>query len=761
MGDDWDDVITAPAKSSAGGSWNDNNNKGGMKPPAGRGRGAPTTVSQMSTVRAASDDEWGAAANPASSSNGLDAPGKSTGNSNGWGASTAPASSGGWDAPTQNSQFNNDVEDQPRGGGFGSSAGGGGYKGAGGGGSRACYKCGEEGHMSRECPNPNSGGGGGDRTCNKCQQPGHMARDCPSGGGGGDGACHKCKETGHMARDCPTGGGGGPRTCNKCGDAGHIARECPSGGGGDTKCFKCKEEGHMSKDCTVESKCNNCYKLGHSTKECPDEYNSLTEDGKPREKYTPPDMTTDENELFKGISSGEHFHNFDKVALQVTGQNIPQYITSFEEAGLRPLLLQNIKNSGYVKPTPVQKGSIAVILAKRDLIASAVTGSGKTAAYLVPVMNILLEQGIAGGSHGMVQKPEVVILAPTRELAIQIHREAYKFAYNSVLKSVIIYGGTVSSNQRSNLQAGCNILVATTGRLKDFLDRGVFDFSAVKFLILDEADRMLDMGFGPDIEKIAAHPTMPPKGIRRTCMFSATFPEEVQALAANYMEDYIFVTTGTVGGTNPDVQQTFYECARNEKRTKLIEILRELGEAKTIVFVDSKKTADFVAVFLCNSDIQATSIHGDRLQSQRETALREFRTGIRNVLVATNVAARGLDIEGVKYVINYDLPGDIEEYVHRIGRTGRVGNVGQSISFFDVEKDGPNAGKLVSLLSKSNADVPAFLQALVSGMGGMGLDYNAPSTQGGFASRDMRRFGDKPVGGGGAARPTEAEESWD
>ena len=238
-------------------------------------------------------------------------------------------------------------------------------------------------------------------------------------------------------------------------------------------------------------------------------------------------------------------------------------------------------------------------------------------------MNILLEQGVAP-SHGMVQKPEVVIVAPTRELAIQIHREACKFAYNSVLKSVIIYGGTVTSHQRSNVQAGCNILVATAGRLKDFLERGVFDFSCVKFLILDEADRMLDMGFGPDIEKIAAHPTMPPKvifrfhfqfstlkhvislqGVRRTCMFSATFPEEVQALAAGYMEDYIFVTTGTVGGTNPDVDQVFHQCQRNEKRTKLMEILNdEVREKKAIVFVESKKTADFVAAFLCNNSIQ-------------------------------------------------------------------------------------------------------------------------------------------------------------
>ncbi|XP_032788085.2 probable ATP-dependent RNA helicase vasa-like [Daphnia magna] len=777
MGDDWDEVIcSAPSQSSAGGSWNNNNNQTGIKPPAGRGRGAAALASQMNSVKISSDDEWGVgvkAEKPVPSSNGWDAPAPKAGNSSDWGApaSTAPASSGGWNAPESTSQFKNDFDDQPRGGGWGSS-GANGLKSTGGG--RPCHKCGEEGHMARECPK-GGGGGGGSRACHKCGEEGHFSRECPqAGGGGGSGprTCHKCGEEGHFSRECPQGGGGGggggSRACHKCGEEGHFSRECPQGGGGGGSgprtCHKCGEEGHVSRDCPQgggggDSKCFKCHEAGHTSKDCPNPFSELTEDGKPREQYIPEAVTCDEKELFKGIVCGERFNNFDKVVLQVTGKDVPQYITSFEEAGLRPLLLQNIKNSGYIKPTPVQKASIAVILAKRDLIACAVTGSGKTAAYLVPVMNILLEQGVAGASHGMLQKPEVVIVAPTRELAIQIHREACKFSYNSVLKSVIIYGGTVVNHQRSNIQAGCNILVATAGRLKDFLDRGIFDFTAVKFLILDEADRMLDMGFGPDIEKMVNHPTMPPKGIRRVCMFSATFPDEVQALAATYMEDYIFVTTGIVGGTNPDVEQLFFQCSKRDKRTKLMEVLQDLGDAKTIVFVDSKKTADFVAAFLCNNNLQSTSIHGDRLQSQREQALRDFKNGVRNILVATNVAARGLDIAGVNYVVNYDLPTDIEEYVHRVGRTGRVGNIGKSISFFDDEKDGPNVGKFVSLLTKSNADVPPFMQAMVSGVSGMGYDFGAPSSHGGFASRDVRRFGDKP--GMAAALPTEAEESWD
>lgn len=243
-------------------------------------------------------------------------------------------------------------------------------------------------------------------------------------------------------------------------------------------------------------------------------------------------------------------------------------------------------------------------------------------------------------------------------------------------------------------------------------------------------------------------------------MFSATFPVEVQNVARKYMNHYIFVTTGVLGGTNTDVNQEFIEVSRREKRGKLLELLEELGKVKTIVFCDSKKTADFLSASLSSSGIDATSIHGDRLQSQREQALREFRQGKRHVLVATNVAARGLDIAGVEYVINYDLPKDVEEYVHRIGRTGRVGNLGKSISFYDANQDEQNAPKLVEKLVQSGAEVPSFLQASAGGVAGMAYNYNAPSSTT-FASRDMRAFGG---GGGGVSTggaEQEAEESWD
>lgn len=540
-----------------------------------------------------------------------------------------------------------------------------------------------------------------------------------------------------------------------------MARDCPQGGG--NKCFKCNEEGHMSRECPsgggdgTPRPCYKCHSTEHTTKDCTEEFSALDAEGKPREQYVPEETSIDE--IFKGsIASGTNFSNFEKVALQVSGDDVPQYIQSFEGAGLRALVLENVKKSGYKVPTPVQKASIACILARRDLMACAATGSGKTAAYLVPVINILLETGVNGGVSGYCQKPEVVVMSPTRELAIQIYNEACKFSHNSVLKTVIVYGGTVVGHQKQKLAGGCNILIGTPGRLNHFVENGFLDFSNIKYFILDEADRMLDEGFGEDIKKVCGHPTMPPKGQRRTLMFSATFPPSIQNLAMQQMVNHIFVATGVVGGTNPDVEQRFLEVPRSEKKAKLADELRTIGEAKTIVFVDSKKTADFVASYLSNDGFKATSIHGDRMQSQREMALSEFRRGIRNILVATNVAARGLDIVGVDYVINYDLC-DPEEYVHRIGRTGRVGNTGCSITFYDPDKDSDKAGPLVAKLAESHAEVPQFLQDAVGGVGG--YNFGMPS-QSAFGGRDVRTFGGGSRGGGAAAPPpTEAEEAWD
>ena len=231
--------------------------------------------------------------------------------------------------------------------------------------------------------------------------------------------------------------------------------------------------------------------------------------------------------------------------------------------------------------------------------------------------------------------------------------------------------------------------MATPGRLLDFVDKGKIGFGKLKYLVLDEADRMIDQGFLPEIRKLMAKEGMPPKSSKQMLMFSATFPVEVQKLAAEFLaDDYLFLAVGVVGAANSDVEQRLVQVEKFQKRKKLDEVLGgcEIKD-RTIIFVEQKTTADFLAAYLSQNNYRATSIHGDRYQSQREEALRDFRKGTMPVLVATSVASRGLDIKDVRHVINYDLPKEVDDYVHRIGRTGRVGNLGMATSFYDSAQD--------------------------------------------------------------------------
>ncbi|XP_018318686.1 ATP-dependent RNA helicase vasa [Agrilus planipennis] len=469
-----------------------------------------------------------------------------------------------------------------------------------------------------------------------------------------------------------------------------------------------------------------------------------------REIYIPPEPTNDENEMFSsGNTTGVNFAKYDDIEVQVSGENYPKPIQSFEEAGLRQLLIDNVRKSGYTKPTPIQKYALPIILAKRDLMACAQTGSGKTAAFLLPIVHTLIAEPEELVADGTSCSPQVVIISPTRELTIQIYEEARKFAHNSIIKVVVAYGGTSVGYQKDRMKMGCHILVATPGRMNDFVKRGSLSFSATRFVVLDEADRMLDMGFLPEVEHMMEHQSMVPTGTRQTLMFSATFPEEIQRLAAKFLDNYIFVAVGIVGGACTDVDQRFYQVDKFKKRDKLVEILQEEGSEKTLVFVETKRNADFIALFLCENDFKTTSIHGDRLQRQREEALRDFKTGFRNILVATGVAARGLDIKNVKHVINYDLPKSIDEYVHRIGRTGRVGNRGKATSFFDDAQDSAIAGDLARILKQAGQPVPDWLKG-----GGSG----AFGGHGGFGGRDVREddFGQAQP----SYMPEEPEESW-
>ncbi|KZC05005.1 ATP-dependent RNA helicase vasa, isoform A, partial [Dufourea novaeangliae] len=442
--------------------------------------------------------------------------------------------------------------------------------------------------------------------------------------------------------------------------------------------------------------------------------NDKEEPEKPREVYIPPELPTDENSLFEnGVSMGINFDKYDNIEVKVSGENTPEPIESFETTSLRSIVLENIKRSGYTKPTPVQKHALPIIMNGRDLMACAQTGSGKTAAFAIPIINTLLEKPTDLVITSSYCEPQVIIVSPTRELTIQIWQQIVKFSLHSILKTVVAYGGTSVMHQGGKLSAGCHILVATPGRLLDFLDRGRIKFSSVRFLVLDEADRMLDMGFLPSIERIVDHDSMVPLSERQTLMFSATFPDEVQMLAKRFLNNYLFLAVGIVGGACSDVEQNFYEVEKRKKREMLKEILERENDAGTLkgtlVFVEMKKRADFIAVFLSEINYPTTSIHGDRLQRQREEALADFKSGKMLILVATAVAARGLDIKNVSHVINYDLPKGIDEYVHRIGRTGRVGNRGRATSFFDSEEDGPLRDDLVRILKQASQPVPDWL----------------------------------------------------
>ncbi|XP_037385630.1 probable ATP-dependent RNA helicase DDX4 isoform X2 [Talpa occidentalis] len=458
----------------------------------------------------------------------------------------------------------------------------------------------------------------------------------------------------------------------------------------------------------------------------------------PKVTYIPPPPPEDEDSIFAHYQTGINFDKYDTILVEVSGHDAPPAILTFEEANLCQTLNNNIAKAGYTKLTPVQKYSIPIILAGRDLMACAQTGSGKTAAFLLPILAHMMRDGITASRFKELQEPECIIVAPTRELINQIYLEARKFSFGTCVRAVVIYGGTQLGHSIRQIVQGCNVLCATPGRLMDIIGKEKIGLKQVKYLVLDEADRMLDMGFGPEMKKLISCPGMPTREQRQTLMFSATFPEEIQRLAGEFLKSsYLFVAVGQVGGACRDVLQTILQVGQYSKREKLVEILRNIGDERTMVFVETKKKADFIATFLCQEKISTTSIHGDREQREREQALGDFRCGKCPVLVATSVAARGLDIENVQHVINFDLPSTIDEYVHRIGRTGRCGNTGRAISFFDPDSDSHLAQPLVKVLSDAQQDVPAWLEEIafstyVPGFSG--------STRGNvFASVDTRK----------------------
>ncbi|XP_059183787.1 probable ATP-dependent RNA helicase DDX4 [Centropristis striata] len=483
---------------------------------------------------------------------------------------------------------------------------------------------------------------------------------------------------------------------------------------------------------------------------------------RPRVTYIPPTLNDDEDSVFSHYETGINFDKYDDILVDVSGTNPPKAIMTFDEADLCESLRRNVNKSGYVKPTPVQKHGIPIISAGRDLMACAQTGSGKTAAFLLPILQQLMADGVAASSFSELQEPEAIIVAPTRELINQIYLEARKFAFGTCVRPVVVYGGVSTGHQIREICRGCNMVCGTPGRLLDVIGRGKIGLSKLRYLVLDEADRMLDMGFEPDMRRLVGSPGMPAKENRQTLMFSATYPEDIQRLGADFLKtDYLFLAVGVVGGACSDVEQKFIQVTRFTKRDHLLDIVKTTGTERTMVFVATKRLADFIAASLCQEKVPTTSIHGDREQRERELALADFRSGKCPVLVATSVAARGLDIPDVQHVVNFDLPNNIDEYVHRIGRTGRCGNTGRAVSFYDPEADNQLARHLVSVLAKAQQEVPSWLEE--SGFGCSGASGPNPMRKS-FASTDSRKggsFQDNGARSQPAAQTADDEEEWE
>jgi ATP-dependent RNA helicase DDX3X len=417
-------------------------------------------------------------------------------------------------------------------------------------------------------------------------------------------------------------------------------------------------------------------------------------------------------------------------------------------------LLKNLILSKYTKPTPVQKYSIPIGLQGGDMMACAQTGSGKTAGFLFPVIAIMLRKGALPipdlGSRRKVCYITALVLAPTRELACQIYDEAMKFCYCTGIRPCVVYGGTNVQQQQQQLDRGADMVIATPGRLIDLIDRGRIKLDITQFLVLDEADRMLDMGFEPQIRRIVEQEGMPLE--RQTFMFSATFPVEIQRLAADFMKDYIFVAVGRVGAASKDVRQRIEWVEQHQKIDSLMDYLQEAPEGLVLIFVETKRGADFLEETLYRRNFPASSIHGDKSQREREDALKLFRAGKTPILVATDVAARGLDIPNVTLVINYDLPNNVDDYVHRIGRTGRVGNVGNALSFMN-EKNRNIGRELADLMIENEQECPTWLENM-SGHGSGGFRGGRGGRgRGGrqFGARDYRR--EESRGGRGGQGP--------
>ncbi|KAM4651383.1 putative ATP-dependent RNA helicase DDX17 [Discoglossus pictus] len=407
-----------------------------------------------------------------------------------------------------------------------------------------------------------------------------------------------------------------------------------------------------------------------------------------------------------------------KKEITVRGAECPKPVYSFLQANFPQYVMDVLLDQRFKEPTPIQCQGFPLALSGRDMVGIAQTGSGKTLAYLLPAMVHINHQPYLERGDG----PICLVLAPTRELAQQVQQVADDYGKSSRLKSTCIYGGAPKGPQIRDLERGVEICIATPGRLIDFLEAGKTNLRRCTYLVLDEADRMLDMGFEPQIRKIVDQI----RPDRQTLMWSATWPKEVRQLAEDFLRDYVQINVGNLElSANHNILQIVDVCQESEKDHKLIQLMEEImaeKENKTIIFVETKRRCDDLTRRMRRDGWPAMCIHGDKSQQERDWVLNEFRTGKAPILIATDVASRGLDVEDIKFVINYDYPNSSEDYVHRIGRTARSTNKGTAYTFF-TPGNLKQARELVKVLQEANQTINPKLMQLVdhrSGAGGGG-----------------------------------------
>ncbi|XP_070780135.1 probable ATP-dependent RNA helicase DDX17 isoform X2 [Enoplosus armatus] len=450
-----------------------------------------------------------------------------------------------------------------------------------------------------------------------------------------------------------------------------------------------------------------------------------------------------------------------KKEITVRGSNCPKPITNFHQAKFPQYVMDVLMQQNFKDPTAIQAQGFPLALSGRDMVGIAQTGSGKTLSYLLPAIVHINHQPYLERGDG----PICLVLAPTRELAQQVQQVAYDYGKSSRIKSTCVYGGAPKGPQIRDLERGVEICIATPGRLIDFLEAGKTNLRRCTYLVLDEADRMLDMGFEPQIRKIVDQI----RPDRQTLMWSATWPKEVRQLAEDFLKDYVQINVGALElSANHNILQIVDVCMESEKDNKLLQLMEEImaeKENKTIIFVETKKRCDDLTRRMRRDGWPAMCIHGDKSQPERDWVLSEFRSGKAPILIATDVASRGLDVEDVKFVINYDYPNSSEDYIHRIGRTARSTNKGTAYTFF-TPGNLRQARELIRVLEEARQAInPKLLQLVDTGRGGGGgrprfrgsSNSNNPNLM--YQDECDRRM--RSVGGGGSTKDSDSRYSRD